>query len=186
LRASIARLRKLDDENGLADFSFQGRKSMPLLINREIFDRVKAVIAQAKRMNMLYWAENQYGKPAESVDEIRGLPLMEDCHTTTCIGGLVCCLATPEEVARAAGIYDLSDNEVQEPSLLGAALLIYGAEDKYELENACLPLFSLAHWPLEEQNAYGASQTDTERNQVVLRRMDNWAAETKARQSIEG
>ena len=37
---------------------------MPLLINREIFDRVKAVIAQPKRMNILYWAENQYGKSA--------------------------------------------------------------------------------------------------------------------------
>jgi hypothetical protein len=33
---------------------------MPLLINRKIFDRFKAVIAQAKRMNMLYWAESQY------------------------------------------------------------------------------------------------------------------------------
>jgi hypothetical protein len=158
---------------------------MSLLINREIFDRVKAVIAQAIRMNMLYWAENQYGKPAESVGEIRGLPLTEDCRTTACVGGLVCYLATPEEIARAAGIYDLSDNEIQEPSLLGAALLIYGAEDKYELENACLPLFSLAHWPFEEQNAYSASQTDTERNQIVLRRMDSWAAEIEARQSIE-
>ncbi len=158
---------------------------MPLLINREIFDRVKAVIAQAKRMNMLYWAENQLGKSAESVDEIRGLPLMEDCQTTACVGGLVCYLATTEEISRAAGIYDLSDNEVQEPSLLGAALLIYGAEDKYELENVCLPLFSLAHWPLEEQSAYGASQTDTERNQVILRRMDDWAAEIEALQPAE-
>jgi hypothetical protein len=60
---------------------------------------------------------------------------MEDCQTTACIGGLVCHLATPEEITRAAGIYDLSDNEVQEPSLLGAALLTYDAEDKDELEN---------------------------------------------------
>jgi hypothetical protein len=155
---------------------------MPLLINREIFDRVKAVIAQAKRINVLYWAENQYGKSAESVDEIRWLPLLEDCRTTSCVGGLVCYLATPEEITRTAGIYDLSDNEIQEASILGAALLIYGAEEKYELENACLPLFSLAHWPLEEQNAYGASQTDTERNQIILRRMDSWAAEIEARQ----
>jgi hypothetical protein len=158
---------------------------MSLLVNREIFDRVKAVIAQVKRMNMLYWAENQCGKPAESVDEIRGLPLTEDCRTTACIGGLICYLATPEEIARAAGIYDLSDNEIQEPSLLGAALLIYGAEEKYELESACLPLLSLAHWPLEEQNAYSASQTDMERNQIILRRMESWAAEIEARQSIE-
>ena len=110
---------------------------------------------------------------------------MEDCQTTACIGGLVFYHATTEEITRAAGIYDLSDNEVQEPSLLGAALLIYGAEDKYELENACLPLFSLAHWPLEEQNAYSASQTETERNQVVLLRMDKWVAEIEDRQSIE-
>src|SRR5262245_36288025 len=158
---------------------------MPLLINREIFDRVRSVFAQSKRMNMLYWAENHYGKSAESVDEVRGLPMMEDCRTTACVGGLVCYLATPEEITCVAGIYDLSYNEVQEPSLLGAALLIYGAEDKYELENACLPLFSLAHWPLEEQNAYSASQTKMERNHVVLRRMDNWTAEIEARQSIE-
>ncbi len=158
---------------------------MPLLINREIFDRVKAAIAQAKRMNMLYWAGNRYGKPAESVYEIRGLPLMEDCQTTACIGGLVCYLATLEEITRAVEIYDLSDNEIQEPSLLGAALLIRGAEDKYELENACLPLFSLLHWPPKEQSAYGASRTDAERNQVVLRRMDEWAAEIESRPLAE-
>jgi len=62
-------------------------------------------------------------------------------------------------------------------------LLLDGAEDKYELENACLPLFSLTHWPLAEKIAYCASQTDIERNQVVLRRMDNWAAAIEARQS---
>src|SRR5262249_42263039 len=88
-------------------------------------------------------------------------------------------------MARAAEIYDLSDNEIQEPSLLGAALLIYGAEDKYELENACLPLFSILHWPLEEQNAYNISQTDKERCQVVLRRMDEWAAEIESRPSAD-
>ena len=158
---------------------------MPLLVNREIFDRVKAVVAQAKRMNMLYWAENQYGKSAESVDEIREVPLIEDCQTTACIGGLVCHLATSQEVARAAEIHGLSADEVQEPSLLAAALLLDGAEDKYELENACLPLFSLLHWPPEEQNAYGASQTDAERNQIVLRRMDDWAAGIEAIQSAE-
>jgi hypothetical protein len=159
---------------------------MPLLINREIFDRVKAVIAQAKLMNMLFWAEDQYGKPAESVVEIRELPLVEDCQTTACVGGLVCYLATPEEITRAAGIYDLSDNEIQEPSLLGAALLVYGAEDRYELESACLPLFSILHWPLEDQNAYNISQTDKERCQVVLRRMDEWAAEIESRPSVDG
>src|SRR5262245_370929 len=87
--------------------------------------------------------------------------------------------------ASASKNYDLSDNEVQEPSLLGAALLLDGAEDKYELESACLPLFSLLHWPPEEQSAYDASQTDAERNQVVLRRMDDWAAEIEARPSAE-
>ena len=117
---------------------------------------------------------------AESVDEIRGLSLLDDCRPTSCIGGLLCYFATSEEITRAAEIYDLSDDEVQEPSILSPALLLDGAEDKYELENACLPLFSLAHWPLAEQNAYAACQTDTEKNRVVLQRMDNWAAEIEA------
>ncbi len=158
---------------------------MPLTINRGIFDRVKAVTTQTGRINMLHWAEIQDSMIAESVDEIRGMPLLGDCRTSACIGGLTCYLATLEEITRAAGIYDLSDNEVQEPALLGAALMLNGAEDKYELENACLPIFSLTHWPLEEQNAYSASQTDMERKQAVLRRMDNWAAEIEAHQSIE-
>jgi len=159
---------------------------MSLSINRKIFDRVKTAITGEGRINMLSWAESRDSVTAESVDEIRELPLLDDCRTTACIGGLICYLATPEEIARAAGIYDLSDNEVQEPSLLGAALLIYGAEDKYELENACLPLFSLLHWPPEEQSGYGASQTDAERNQVVLRRMGDWAAEIESLPLAEG
>ena len=157
---------------------------MSLTINREIFDRVKAIIAETGRINMLSWAEVQGPLMAESVDEIRGLSLLDDCRTTSCIGGLICYLATSEEIARAAKIYDLSDNEVQEPSILGAALLLDSAEDKYELESACLPLFSLMHWPFEEQSAYSDSQTDAERNQVVVRRMNNWAAEIEV-QSIE-
>ncbi|MCI0387317.1 MAG: hypothetical protein MOB07_00890 [Acidobacteria bacterium] len=158
---------------------------MSLMINREIFERVKAVIAQTGRINMVCWAENQDGTALESVDEIRELPLLDDCQMMACIGGLVCYLATPDEITRASGIYDLSDNEVQEPSLLGAALLLDDAEDKYELENACLPLLSLLHWPMDEQVAYNASKTDVDRNQVVLRRMDNWAAEIESRQSAE-
>jgi hypothetical protein len=166
-------------------FSFQERKYMSLSINRTIFHRVKNAIDEAGRINMLSWAESQDSVTAESVNEIRELPLLGDCRTTACVGGLVCHLATSQEMARAAEIYDLSDNEVQEPSLLGAALLLDGAEDKYELENACLPLFSLLHWPPEEQSAYGASRTDAERNQGVLRRMDDWAAEIEARQSAK-
>ena len=158
---------------------------MSLSINRKIFDRVKTAIAETGRINMLSWAESRDSLTAESVDEIRELPLLGDCRTTACVGGLVCHLATSLEIVRAAEIYDLSAEEVQEPSLLGAALLLDGAEDKYELENACLPLFTLLHWPPEEQSAYGASQTDAERNQVVLRRMDDWAAEIEARQSAE-
>ena len=158
---------------------------MSTTINREIFDRVKTSIAETGRINMLAWAEVRDSKLVDSVDEIRGLSLLDDCRTTACIGGLICYLATSEEIVRAAEIYDLSANEVQEPSLLGAALLLGGAEDKYELENACLPLFSLLHWPPEEQSVYGASQTNAERNQAVLRRMDNWAAEIEARQSAE-
>jgi hypothetical protein len=158
---------------------------MSRTINREIFERVKAAIAETGRLNMLSWAEVRGSAVAESVDEIRGLSLLDDCRTTSCIGGLICYLATSEEIARVAEMYDLSSNEVQEPSLLGAALLLNGAEDKYELESVCLPLYSLLHWPLEEQIAYGASQTDTERNLVVLQRMDNWATEIEARRSIE-
>jgi len=158
---------------------------MSLSINRKIFDRVKAAIAETGRINMLSWAESQDSVTVESVEAIRELPLLGDCRTTACIGGLVCHLATSQEIARAVEIYDLSDHEVQEPSLLGAALLLDGAEDKYELESACLPLFSLLHWPPEEQSAYDASQTDAERNQVVLRRMDDWAAEIEARPSAE-
>jgi hypothetical protein len=158
---------------------------MSLTVNREIFDRVKATIAETGRINMLSWAEVQGSAMAESVDEIRGLSLLDHCRATACIGGLICYLATSEEIARAAEIYDLSDNDAQEPSLLGAALLIDGAEDKYELENVCLPLFSLTHWSLEEQNAYITSQTDAERNRVVLRRMNKWAAEIETTPSIE-
>jgi hypothetical protein len=117
--------------------------------------------------------------------EIREMPLLDDCRTTACIGGLVCYLANSEEIVGATEIYDLSENEMQEPSLLAAGLLIYGAEDKYELEQACLPLFSLLHWPIDEQIAYNASQTETEKNQVVLRRMINWAAEIESSHSTE-
>ncbi|MBO0859664.1 MAG: hypothetical protein J2P21_14480 [Chloracidobacterium sp.] len=158
---------------------------MPLSINRKLFDRVKTAIAEAGHINMLSWAEGRDSVTAESVDEIRGLPLLGDCRTTACIGGLACYLATSEEMARAAETYDLSGNEVQEPSILGAALLLDGAEDKYELESTCLPLFSLLHWPLEEQFDYSDSRIDTERNQVVIRRMDDWAAEIESRQSTE-
>ena len=158
---------------------------MSLSINRKIFDRVKTAIAEAGRIIMLSWAEGRDSTPAESVNEIRELPLLGDCRTTACIGGLVCHLATSQEIARAAEIYGLSDDDLHDPFTLSAALLLNGAEDKYELESACLPLFSLTHWPLEEQQSYGASQTDAERNQVVLRRMDDWAAGIEALRSVE-
>jgi hypothetical protein len=158
---------------------------MSLTINGEIFDRVKAVIAETGRINMLSWAEAPGSVMSESVNEIRGLSPPGDCQTTFCIGGLICYLATSEQIARAVAIYDLSGDEIQEPSILSAALLLDGAEDKYDLESACLPLFSIRHWPMEEQNSYSTSQTDEERNQIVLQRMDNWAAEIEARQSAE-
>jgi hypothetical protein len=166
-------------------FSFQRRKYMSLSINRKIFDRVKTAIAQAGHINMLSWAEGRDSTPVDSVNGIRELPLLGDCQTTACIGGLVCHLATSQEIARAAEIYGLSDDDLHDPFTLSAALLLNGAEDKYELESACLPLFSLTHWPPEEQNSYDTSQTDGERNQVVLRRMDNWAAEIESRPSAE-
>jgi len=165
----------------------EGKESMSLTINREILGRVKAVIAQTGRVkiNMLCWAEVRGSVTVESVDEILELPLLGDCRTTACIGGLVCHLATSQEIARAAEIYGLSDDDFHDPFTLSAALLLNGAEDKYELESACLPLFSLTHWPPEEQSSYDASQTDGERNQVVIRRMDNWAAEIESRPSAE-
>src|SRR5215510_9871531 len=84
-------------------------------INRKIFDRVKTAILETGRINMLSWAEIRDSTMLESVDEIRELSLLDDCRTTACIGGLICNLATSEEIARAAKIYDLSDNEAQEP-----------------------------------------------------------------------
>jgi len=53
---------------------------MSLTINREIFDRVKAFIAQAGRINMLSWAEIRKSLLVESVDEIRELSLLDDCE----------------------------------------------------------------------------------------------------------
>jgi hypothetical protein len=154
-------------------------------INRGIFDRVKTAIDESGRINMLSWAEGLGSTPAESVNQIRELPLLGDCRTTACIGGLICYLATSEEIASAAENYNLSGDDLHEPYTLSAALLLNGAEDKCELESACLPLFSLSHWPAEEQIAYDASKTNAERNEVVLRRMDNWAAEIEAIQSAE-
>ena len=82
---------------------------------------------------MLSWAEGRDSTPLKSVTEIRELPLLDECRTTACIGGLVCYLATSQEIASSAEIYNLSDNELNEPYTLSAALLIIGAEDKYEL-----------------------------------------------------
>jgi hypothetical protein len=101
-------------------FSFQWRKYMSLYTNRKIFDRVKTAIAETGRINMLSWAEGRDSVTTESVEEIRELPLPGHCRTTACIGGLVCHLATSQEIARTAEIYELSDSEVQEPPLLGA------------------------------------------------------------------
>jgi hypothetical protein len=159
--------------------------SLSIKINRGIFDRVKTAIEEAGRLNMLSWAEGRDSTPVESVNEIRELPLLGDCRTTACIGGLICYLATSDELASAAEVYGLSDYDAHEPFTLSAALLLNGAEGKYELESACLPLFSLAHWPDEERSAYDASQTDGERNQIVLWRMDDWAAEIESRPSGE-
>jgi len=72
---------------------------MSLSINRKIFDRVKTAIAEAGRIIMLSWAEGRDSTPAESVNEIRELPLLGDCRTTACIGGLICYLATSQEIA---------------------------------------------------------------------------------------
>jgi hypothetical protein len=81
--------------------SFQRRKymSVSIKINRGIFDRVKTAIGEAGRINMLSWAEGQDSAPAESVNKIRELPLLGDCRTMACIGGLIYYLATSQEIA---------------------------------------------------------------------------------------
>ncbi len=109
---------------------------MSFTINREIFDRVKTAIAETGRINMLSWAEVQDSAMAESVDEIRGLSLPDNCRTTSCIGGLICYLATSEEITRAAEIYELSDNEVQEPSILSNAICATFRDNEIELRAA--------------------------------------------------
>ena len=91
---------------------------MSLSINRKIFDRVKIAIEEAGRINMLSWAEGRDTTPIESVNEIRELPLPGDCRVTVCIGGLVCYLATSQEINSAAEIYNLSDEELHEPFTL--------------------------------------------------------------------
>src|SRR5215510_13201093 len=92
----------------------EGKESMLLTINREILGRVKALIAQTGlvNINMLCWAEVRGSTTADSVDEIRKLSLLSDCQTAACVGGLVCYIATPVEIIYAAGIYNLSDNEI--------------------------------------------------------------------------
>jgi len=52
---------------------------MPLSINRKIFDRIKTAIAETGRINMLSWVEGRNSTAAESVNEIRELPLLGDC-----------------------------------------------------------------------------------------------------------
>jgi hypothetical protein len=75
---------------------------MSTTINREIFDRVKTSIAESGRINMLSWAEVRDSKFVDSVDEIRGLSLLDDCRTTACIGGLICYHATSDAIPGAA------------------------------------------------------------------------------------
>jgi len=75
---------------------------MSLTVNREIFDRVKAVIAETGRINMLSWAEDRGSGMAESVGEIRGLSPPGDCRTTFCIGGSIRYLTTTKRVVGGA------------------------------------------------------------------------------------
>jgi len=75
---------------------------MPLTINRDLFDRVMTSIAERGRINMLYWAVSQDSVPVESTDAIRSLPLLDDCPAIGCIGGLICHLATSDEIAHYA------------------------------------------------------------------------------------
>lgn len=135
---------------------------MSLTINRKIFDQVATVIAGSGRAKILYWAQTEYSTTAESIDDIRRLPLLTNCRITIYIDGLAFYLAVPAEIVRATKIYDLPENEVQEPSLLGTTLLLDSAEDKYELGKSPLSFFSLMDWPLGDQNAYEAAQTNTD------------------------
>jgi hypothetical protein len=97
---------------------------------------VKTAIAETGHINMLSWAESRASGAAESVDAIRERSLLSDCQTTTCIGGLACYLATSDEIARVAEIYGLPTDEIQDPELIGATLLLDGIEDKYEWRDA--------------------------------------------------
>ena len=71
---------------------------MSLTVNLEILDRVKAVIAETGRINLLFWTEVRGSVITESVCEIRGLSLLGNYRTTFCIGGSICYLAPTKRV----------------------------------------------------------------------------------------
>ena len=157
---------------------------MTLRVNREIFDRVKAAILQTGRVDIYWWAMVEGGREVKPVHKITSLRLLEDCRTVACVGGWTCAVATEEEIARAVRIYALSDLETNEPFTLAAVLLLDGggdAVDVRELEKACYSLFSLEEWPELERAAYCDCRTGAERAEVVVRRMEMWAAETESK-----
>ncbi len=47
---------------------------------------------------MIFWAEVHGSVMTESVDEIRGLSLLDNCQIRACIGGLTCYLASQHSV----------------------------------------------------------------------------------------
>jgi len=134
---------------------------------------------------MSYWGRTPDYKAIYTLDDVKGLPLLEDCRTTACIGGWTCHLATEDEITGAVSSYNLSDDDLNEPAILSAALLVRGAGDVTELKKASSSLFYVKNWPHKERGTYCESQTAVERKQVVLRRMESWAKEIEARQSGE-
>ena len=154
---------------------------MPLRVNRKLFDRVKAAIAETRRVDTRHWAKVEGCEAITSVSKIRTLPLSSDCGTVACIGGWTCFLATEEEIASAITEYGLSDLDADEPFTLAAALLLSGASDIYKLEKACSPLF-FGEWPAVEDSA----SADQENMQAVFRSMDYWMIEIEASRSVEG
>jgi hypothetical protein len=153
---------------------------MSISVNRNLFDRVKRIIAVTGRVNMKYWAGVQDASPATFVGEIRELPLLQHRRSFACVAAWACFLATGEEVARAIRAYRLVGGVIDDPFTMAAVLLLSGAKDVESAKAACRSLFLLVHWPECELEAYRNSRTDEERRESVLRRMDNWIAEIKA------
>jgi hypothetical protein len=155
--------------------TFNRRRQMQL-INNSLFARLKAFIAQTGRVNMRYWGGVLEETPATFVGEIRMLNLFNRARTFACIAGSLCFLATGEELMRATRRYRLTGGAIDDPEVVAAALLIGGSNDVKLAVATCQSFFRLTHWPEEERAAYCNCETDAERKEIVLRRLERWTA----------